>query len=153
MISKKIKIIILSIIFSFNLSAAPSSESDRSILLSSSNQSKYAEIFNNNCVSCHSGGVPRAPHLTTFQVMSADYILSTLNGVMSSQAEGLSEKEKILREIRELLEHGKWKTFKQIMEKLNRIDEKEDLNDEILTWGIEKMIRKCCLDSLNIENL
>jgi len=48
MISKKIKIIILSIIFSFNLSAAPSSESDRSILLSSSNQSKYAEIFNNN---------------------------------------------------------------------------------------------------------
>ena len=94
MISKKIKIIILSIIFSFNLSAAPSSENDRSILLSSSNQSKYAEIFNNNCVSCHSGGVPRAPHLTTFQVMSADYILSTLNGVMSSQAEHLSEKEK-----------------------------------------------------------
>ena len=95
MISKKIKIIILCTIFSFNLSAAPNSESDRSILLSSSNQSKYAEIFNNNCVSCHSGGVPRAPHLTTFQVMSADYILSTLNGVMSSQAEGLSEKEKI----------------------------------------------------------
>ena len=27
--------------------------------------------------------------------MSADYILSTLNGVMSSQAEGLSEEEKV----------------------------------------------------------
>ena len=79
-----------------NLSAAPSTDNDSSsILLGGGNESKYAEIFNNNCVSCHSGGVPRAPHLTTFQVMSADYILSTLNGVMSAQAEGLSSEEKI----------------------------------------------------------
>ena len=95
MIFRKINLLIICAIISINLTGAPSSENDRSILLSSTNESKYAEIFNNNCVSCHSGGVPRAPHLTTFQVMSADYILSTLNGVMSSQAEGLSEEEKV----------------------------------------------------------
>ena len=96
MISKIIISIIYSVFFVFNLSAAPSTDNDSSsILLGGGNESKYAEIFNNNCVSCHSGGVPRAPHLTTFQVMSADYILSTLNGVMSAQAEGLSSEEKI----------------------------------------------------------
>ena len=96
MISKIIISIIYSIFFVLNLSAAPSTDNDSSsILLGGGNESKYAEIFNNNCVSCHSGGVPRAPHLTTFQVMSADYILSTLNGVMSAQAEGLSSEEKI----------------------------------------------------------
>jgi len=96
MISKIIISIIYSVFFVLNLSAAPSTDNDSSsILLGGGNESKYAEIFNNNCVSCHSGGVPRAPHLTTFQVMSADYILSTLNGVMSAQAEGLSSEEKI----------------------------------------------------------
>lgn len=96
MISKIIISIIYSVFFMLNLSAAPSTDNDSSsILLGGGNESKYAEIFNNNCVSCHSGGVPRAPHLTTFQVMSADYILSTLNGVMSAQAEGLSSEEKI----------------------------------------------------------
>ena len=78
MIFRKINLLIICAIISINLTGAPSSENDRSILLSSPNESKYAEIFNNNCVSCHSGGVPRAPHLTTFQVMSADYILSCL---------------------------------------------------------------------------
>ena len=96
MISKIIISIIYSVFFMLNLSAAPSTDNDSSsILLGGGNESKYAEIFNDNCVSCHSGGVPRAPHLTTFQVMSADYILSTLNGVMSAQAEGLSSEEKI----------------------------------------------------------
>lgn len=96
MISKIIISIIYSVFFMLNLSAAPSTDNDSSsILLGGGNESKYADIFNNNCVSCHSGGVPRAPHLTTFQVMSADYILSTLNGVMSAQAEGLSSEEKI----------------------------------------------------------
>ena len=93
---RKISLLIYSVFFTLNLCAAPSNENDSSsILLGGGNESKYAELFNNNCVSCHSGGVPRAPHLTTFQVMSADYILSTLNGVMSAQAEGLTKKEKI----------------------------------------------------------
>ena len=93
---RKISLLIYSVFFTLNLCAAPSTENDSSsILLGGGNESKYAELFNNNCVSCHSGGVPRAPHLTTFQVMSADYILSTLNGVMSAQAEGLTKKEKI----------------------------------------------------------
>ncbi len=96
MVLKKIILLFSCVFITMVLSAAPNSENDSSsILLSSSNQSIYAEIFNNNCTSCHSGGVPRAPHLTTFQVMSADYILSTLNGVMSAQAEGLSDQEKI----------------------------------------------------------
>ena len=96
MIAKKTIIFLYLIFFTLILSAAPSSDNDSSsILLGESDNPKYAEIFNNNCVSCHSGGVPRAPHLTTFQVMSADYILSTLNGVMSAQAEGLTEIEKI----------------------------------------------------------
>ena len=93
---RKISLLIYSVFFTLNLCAAPSTENDSSsILLGGGNESKYAELFNNNCVSCHIGGVPRAPHLTTFQVMSADYILSTLNGVMSAQAEGLTKKEKI----------------------------------------------------------
>ena len=96
MIAKKTIIFLYLIFFTLTLSAAPSSDNDSSsILLGGSDNPKYAEIFNNNCVSCHSGGVPRAPHLTTFQVMSADYILSTLNGVMSAQAEGLTDIEKI----------------------------------------------------------
>jgi len=96
MMLRKISLLIYSVFFTINLFAAPSADNESSsILLGGSNESKYAEIFNNNCVSCHSGGVPRAPHLTTFQVMSADYILSTLNGVMSAQAEGLTNKEKI----------------------------------------------------------
>ena len=62
MIFRKINLLIICAIISINLTGAPSSESDRSILLSSTNESKYAEIFNNNCVSCHSVGFPRAPH-------------------------------------------------------------------------------------------
>ncbi|MDG1151872.1 MAG: c-type cytochrome, partial [Hyphomicrobiales bacterium] len=53
------------------------------------------KIFNESCLGCHSGGTPRAPHATTFSAMSADYILETLNGVMSSQASHLTDKEKV----------------------------------------------------------
>jgi cytochrome c5 len=27
---------------------------------------KSAKIFNESCMNCHSGGIPRAPHATTF---------------------------------------------------------------------------------------
>ena len=53
------------------------------------------KIFNESCLGCHSGGTPRAPHATTFSAMSADYILETLNGVMSSQSSHLTDKEKV----------------------------------------------------------
>ncbi len=66
-----------------------------SILLSDTRDPKSAAIFSDTCATCHSGGVPRAPHSTTFQVMSPDYILSTLNGVMAPQSKHLSEEEKI----------------------------------------------------------
>ena len=64
-------------------------------LFAGASDKKSAKIFNESCISCHSGGVPRAPHSTTFSAMSADYILETLNGVMSSQASHLSKNEKI----------------------------------------------------------
>ena len=66
-----------------------------SILLSDTKDPKSAAIFSDTCATCHSGGVPRAPHSTTFQVMSPDYILSILNGVMAPQSEHLNEEEKI----------------------------------------------------------
>ena len=47
MIFRKINLLIICAIISINLTGAPSSENDRSILLSSTNESKYAEIFNN----------------------------------------------------------------------------------------------------------
>ena len=62
-------------------------------LLSASTDKKSAKIFSENCSSCHSGGVPRAPHSTTFQVMSPEYILSTLNELWPRNLEGLTQDE------------------------------------------------------------
>ena len=152
MIFRKINLLIICAIISINLTGAPSSENDRSILLSSTNESKYAEIFNNNCVSCHSGGVPRAPHLTTFQVMSADYILSTLNGVMSSQAEGLSEEEKV--GISEYITGGKVSAslpdpnFCKSSNKPIKLSQK----NSYMEWGYDKENSRYAKSNLNSKN-
>ena len=153
MISKIIISIIYSVFFVLNLSAAPSTDNDSSsILLGGGNESKYAEIFNNNCVSCHSGGVPRAPHLTTFQVMSADYILSTLNGVMSAQAEGLSSEEKI--GISEYITGGKVSTSlpepnfcKSNNEPIVLVEE-----NSYKEWGYDKENSRYTKSNLNSQN-
>tara|TARA_B100001173_G_scaffold302417_1_gene304097 strand:- start:62 stop:1915 length:1854 start_codon:yes stop_codon:yes gene_type:complete len=153
MISKIIISIIYSVFFMLNLSAAPSTDNDSSsILLGGGNESKYAEIFNNNCVSCHSGGVPRAPHLTTFQVMSADYILSTLNGVMSAQAEGLSSEEKI--GISEYITGGKVSTSlpepnfcKSNNEPIVLVEE-----NSYKEWGYDKENSRYTKSNLNSQN-
>ena len=153
MISKIIISIIYSVFFMLNLSAAPSTDNDSSsILLGGGNESKYADIFNNNCVSCHSGGVPRAPHLTTFQVMSADYILSTLNGVMSAQAEGLSSEEKI--GISEYITGGKVSTSlpepnfcKSNNEPIVLVEE-----NSYKEWGYDKENSRYTKSNLNSQN-
>ena len=153
MISKIIISIIYSVFFMLNLSAAPSTDNDSSsILLGGGNESQYAEIFNNNCVSCHSGGVPRAPHLTTFQVMSADYILSTLNGVMSAQAEGLSSEEKI--GISEYITGGKVSTSlpepnfcKSNNEPIVLVEE-----NSYKEWGYDKENSRYTKSNLNSQN-
>ena len=95
---KKIYILFISIFFlNINLlaSTSPDEELQNADLFAGASDKKSAKIFNESCISCHSGGVPRAPHATTFSAMSADYILETLNGVMSSQASHLSKNEKI----------------------------------------------------------
>ena len=152
MIFRKINLLIICAIISINLTGAPSSENDRSILLSSANESKYAEIFNNNCVSCHSGGVPRAPHLTTFQVMSADYILSTLNGVMSSQAEGLSEEEKV--GISEYITGGKVSASLPDPNfcKSNNKPIKLSQKNSYMEWGYDKENSRYAKSNLNSKN-
>ena len=153
MISKIIISIIYSVFFMLNLSAAPSTDNDSSsILLGGGNESKYAEIFNNNCVSCHSGGVPRAPHLTTFQVMSADYILSTLNGVMSAQAEGLSSEEKI--GISEYITGGKVSTSLPEPNFCKANNEPIVLVEEnsYKEWGYDKENSRYTKSNLNSQN-
>ena len=51
-------------------------------------------LFNENCSSCHLGGVPKAPHLIEFQLYNTDYIKQALmSGVMKQQAAHLTENE------------------------------------------------------------
>ena len=148
---KYFTIIIVIFLVSNNLISAPSSDTDRSVLLSGT-QSKFAEIFNNRCVSCHSGGVAKAAHLTTFQVMSADYILNTLNGVMSAQAEGLSEEEKI--GISEYITGGKVLTSlpepKFCKRNKSKIRLKQD--NSYPEWGYDKENSRYALSNINSEN-
>ena len=56
-------------------SSTPNEELQNADLFAGASDKASAKIFNESCVSCHSGGVPRAPHSTTFSAMSADYIL------------------------------------------------------------------------------
>ena len=95
---KNFYILLISIlIFNNNLfaSSSPNEELQNADFFAGASDKASAKIFNESCVSCHSGGVPRAPHSTTFSAMSADYILETLDGVMSSQASHLSKDQKI----------------------------------------------------------
>ena len=91
--------ILLILIFIINnnifASSSPNEELKNADFFAGASDKASAKIFNESCVSCHSGGVPRAPHSTTFSAMSADYILETLDGVMSSQASHLSKDQKI----------------------------------------------------------
>ena len=75
---KKFYLLFISVfILNANLlaSTSPDEELQNADLFAGATDKKSAKIFNESCISCHSGGVPRAPHATTFSAMSADYIL------------------------------------------------------------------------------
>tara|TARA_B100001250_G_scaffold259096_1_gene223071 strand:+ start:2274 stop:4148 length:1875 start_codon:yes stop_codon:yes gene_type:complete len=122
-------------------------------LLSASTDAKSAEIFSENCSNCHSGGVPRAPHSTTFQVMSPEYILSTLNGVMASQAEGLTQKEKI--KLAEYITGGKVSDNLEepIFCSANVKPIKLDKNNGYSQWGFDKKNSRNTKSNFTSENV
>ncbi len=47
-----------------------------------------------HCASCHEGGVYKAPHRLFLAMMAPDAILDSMGGIMSAQAEALSEEER-----------------------------------------------------------
>lgn len=55
-----------------------------------------ATLYQENCASCHEGGVPKAPHSVTFNMSPASSIMTAMNGVMSQQSEHLSDEEKVV---------------------------------------------------------
>jgi polyvinyl alcohol dehydrogenase (cytochrome) len=55
-----------------------------------------ATLYQENCASCHEGGVPKAPHSLTFNMSPASSIMTAMNGVMSQQSEHLSDDEKVV---------------------------------------------------------
>ena len=126
---------------------------DTAILLSDTSDPKSAAIFSDSCATCHSGGVPRAPHSTTFQVMSADYILSTLNGVMAPQAENLNEEEKI--KLSEYITGGK---ISQNLPEPNFCTHEIDpivlkKDNSYLQWGYDKKNTRNALSEITSENV
>ena len=53
-----------------------------------------AELYKTRCAQCHEGGVPKAPHLVTFQLLGRDAIYAALTeGLMREHAQGLSDQE------------------------------------------------------------
>lgn len=54
-----------------------------------------ATLYQKNCSGCHEGAVPRAPHVITFNTMSATELLRVMNeGAMQQQAGSLSAAER-----------------------------------------------------------
>jgi len=57
-------------------------------------QQSAAENYQLHCAKCHEGGVPRAPHSVTFQMIGSKAILdSMIDGVMQLQAEPMARDE------------------------------------------------------------
>ena len=64
-----------------------------------------AAVFQGHCAQCHLGQVPKAPQKMFLQMMSGPTIHEALvNGLMKSQAQGLSESERV--EVAEYLSGG-----------------------------------------------
>ena len=54
------------------------------------------ELFASNCLACHDGGAPKAPHVVMLQVMSPESVLDAMTaGVMKAQSAHLSEADKL----------------------------------------------------------
>ena len=55
-----------------------------------------AELSQSNCIHCHNGSVPKAPHAISFNMMSTGSIVSAITeGVMRQQAAHLSQEERV----------------------------------------------------------
>jgi len=55
-----------------------------------------ASLFQNNCLHCHNGSVPKAPHAISFNMMSTASIVTAISeGVMRQQAAHLSQEERV----------------------------------------------------------
>jgi len=65
-------------------------------------QPSAAELYRQHCAQCHEGGVPKAPHSVTFQMIGPQAILKSMtDGVMQLQANPLSMDQR--RELAEYL--------------------------------------------------
>ena len=54
-----------------------------------------AAIYAERCAQCHTGQVPKAPHLIWLEMMTPDAILRSMNGgIMSAQSDGLTDVER-----------------------------------------------------------
>jgi polyvinyl alcohol dehydrogenase (cytochrome) len=63
--------------------------------------SSAAENYQQHCAQCHEGGVPKAPHSVTFQMIGTKAVLKSMTGgVMQLQAESMTADER-----RQLAEH------------------------------------------------
>ena len=51
-------------------------------------------LYQENCGSCHNGGVYKAPHRMFLAMMAPDAILSSMDGIMAEQSNALSEAQK-----------------------------------------------------------
>jgi polyvinyl alcohol dehydrogenase (cytochrome) len=64
-------------------------------------QQSAAENYQQHCARCHEGGVPKAPHSVTFQMIGSKAVLKSMfDGVMQLQAEPMTAEEQ-----RRLAEH------------------------------------------------
>ncbi len=54
-----------------------------------------AALYQENCAECHEGGVFKAPHVVTFNMAPAKFILTAMDGVMAQQAAELNADERI----------------------------------------------------------
>ena len=68
-------------------------------------------LFEENCLSCHSGAVPKAPAVVWLEMLAPDAILGSMNGgIMAQQAAGLSAQQRV--EIAEYLTRTKLADYK-----------------------------------------
>ena len=70
-------------------SQAPADQPEAEVPAAS--QPSPAELYQQHCAQCHEGGVPKAPHSVTFQMMGPQAILKAMTeGVMQLQANSLT---------------------------------------------------------------
>jgi polyvinyl alcohol dehydrogenase (cytochrome) len=68
-------------------------------------------LFEENCLSCHSGAVPKAPAVVWLEMLAPDAILASMNGgIMSQQAAKLSDQQRV--EVAEYLTRTKLADYK-----------------------------------------